>query len=140
MCFFGLNPLLYLGLDTGFCIGEIIFGLIWFLLKKIIKSKKEIKKTKLVQTGLTWYFYFGLVSLVWLVFFCLAWFLFWFFSVCIRFGFFNFRIIKLQPNQTSQVFQNFNLFNQFFSRFDFFSYFFFRFSRLNRFFSFFIHL
>jgi hypothetical protein len=101
-----------------------------FYKKKITKLKFFIKKPKLIQTdrfrfgsvfktktssnrfdsifsvwlgffGLTrfWrgFFRFGSVFLVWLGFFQ-------FFSVWVRFGFFDFRLIKPKPNRTSKFF------------------------------------
>jgi len=81
-------------------VGVIIFNSVWFLLKKIIKSKFFLKKT---ETGSNrpvsvWFFRiktdsnrFGSVFSVWLGFFCLG---------SVWFGFFGFLLIKPKPNQT----------------------------------------
>jgi hypothetical protein len=86
--------------------------------KKIIKLKYLKKKPKPIQTDR---FQFGLVFYdknrfkpVWLGFFPV-------FFVWVRFGFFDFILIKLKPNRTGRFFQNFNWFS---SRFGFFDYFF----------------
>jgi len=94
----------------------VIFSLIWFLLKKIIKLnffKKNRNQTEIgsnrpvsvrffrTKTGSN---RFGSVSARFFAG------LTWFFSVWVRFGFFSFRLIKPKPNRTGWFFQNFNRF------------------------------
>ena len=95
----------------------IIFCLVWFLLKKIIKLVFFFKNPKLVQTDRFWFGYFGkkpaqtgLVRFFWfgsvffrfwLGFFWFGLALFWFFfTVWVQFGliFFSFRLIKPKLN------------------------------------------
>jgi len=114
-------------------LGVIIFGLVWFLLKKVIKSKffflkKKPKpgqtdrfrfgffREKPVQTDLARFFRF------WLGFSGLARFFRFgsvFFLVFCRFRFGSVRFFR-----TGRFFQKFNRFNRFFFRFGFFGYFF----------------
>ena len=101
------------------------FGSVWFLSKKVIKSKSFFKKTetgsnrpvsvqfgflgqKPVQTGLARFFRFGSVSRFWLGFFWSGSVFSGFFGFgSVRFGFL---LIKPKPNRTGQFFQNFNRF------------------------------
>ena len=103
-------------------LGMIIFGLVWFFLKKVTKPIFFFKKSKSVQNrSVSVWFCLekNRFKPVWLSFFILARFfqfgsVFWFdsiysgFFVLVWFGFFGFGLIK--PNRTGYFFQNFNRF------------------------------
>jgi hypothetical protein len=106
----------------------IIFGLVWFLLKKNNQTEFFFLKnqTSSHQPVSVWFGFLGQnrfdsvfsslaqffrLGSVFPGFFCLG---------SVRFGFF-FRLIKPKPNQTDRFYQNCNQFNRFFSRFGFFT-------------------